>query len=65
MIFAGNRKRAIKMYKDLLRQWILKNYATILKLDVEPFNDLLELQKKKDRLLIELEAVNGALGVSA
>ena len=30
VIFAGNRTRAIQMYKDLNRQWLLKNYRHVL-----------------------------------
>lgn len=65
VIFAGSRSRAIKMYKDLLRQWILKNYDVMLGLNVEPYNDLKHLQEKKARLEAELKAVCGALGASA
>lgn len=32
VIFAGNRARAIQMYQDLNRQWLLKNYQSVLKL---------------------------------
>jgi hypothetical protein len=30
VIFAGTRARAVQMYKDLIRQWLMKNYATVL-----------------------------------
>lgn len=33
VVFMSTRKRATNFYKNLIRQWILKNYATILKLD--------------------------------
>lgn len=34
VLFAGTRTTAIEMYKGLIRQWILKNYVSILKLEV-------------------------------
>lgn len=33
VIFAGNRARAIQMYRDLNRQWLLHNYKKVLQLD--------------------------------
>lgn len=72
VIFAGSRKRAIKMYKDLIRQWIMKNYITILGLDKPPYDDTEFLQNrltKIDTQIAELEeskkATLEALGVVA
>lgn len=31
--FAGSREKAIKAYRNIVRQWIMKNYVKILKLD--------------------------------
>lgn len=64
VLFAGTRKNAIELYMSLIRQWLRQNYATILKLDVEPYSDEAELLKKKAMLEAEYEAVCGALGVS-
>jgi hypothetical protein len=41
-----------------LKAWLRLNYASILKLDVEPYNDLVYLKTKKARLEAELHAVN-------
>lgn len=64
VLFAGTRKNAIELYKSLIRQWIRQNYSSILKLDVEPYNDVSELLKKKARLEVEYQAVCGALRVT-
>jgi hypothetical protein len=48
VIWAGTRAKAIQMYIDLNRQWIMKNYVKILGLDVEPYNDLKSLRDKLD-----------------
>lgn len=58
VLFAGTRTLAIKRYKGLLKAWLRLNYASILKLDVEPYNDLVYLKTKKARLEAELHAVN-------
>lgn len=63
VIFAGNRSRAIKMYKDLLRQWIIKNYDTVLELDKVTYDDLKALSEKKARLEVELQALNASLAM--
>jgi len=64
VLFAGTRKNAIELYKGLIRQWIKQNYASILKLDEKPYNDLSYMTTKKARLEAELKAVNNALGVA-
>ena len=61
VLFAGTRTLAIKRYKGLLKNWLRLNYASILKLDAEPYNDRLELLKKKCLLEEELKAVDSAL----
>jgi hypothetical protein len=33
VLFASTRKRAINIYLNLIRQWILKNYTVVLMLD--------------------------------
>jgi len=33
VIFAGAREKAIKIYKDLIRQWLMKNYVNVLRLN--------------------------------
>lgn len=72
VLFAGTRILAVTRYKGLLKGWLRLNYACILKLDIEPYDDRAELLKKKaaieeKRALIDAEyqAVCGALGVSA
>lgn len=65
VIFAGSRDRAIKMYKDLIRQWLLKNYSTVLGLDKDLYNNEEFLKTKKARLEAELLYVNDALGALA
>ena len=37
IIFAGTREKAIKMYQDLIRQWLLKNYLIVLCLVENPY----------------------------
>jgi hypothetical protein len=61
VLFAGTRKLAIQRYKGIIKAWLRLNYAFVLKLDVEPYNDLKTLQDKKSRLEVELHAVNGSL----
>jgi hypothetical protein len=65
VIFAGNRNRAIQMYKDLIRQWLIKNYSTVLGLDKKPYDDIEFLRTKKAMLEAELAYVNDALKVTA
>lgn len=65
VIFSGSRPRAIKMYRDLLRQWLLKNYDTVLGLNKIPYDDVEFLKTKKARLEAELAYVNDALKVVA
>jgi hypothetical protein len=48
VVWAGSRLRAVQMYTDLIRQWIMKNYVTLLHLDVVPYNDLKTLRNKRD-----------------
>lgn len=48
VIFAGNRARAIQMYLDLNRQWLLHNWMFVLKLrtqtgDIERAGSILEV----------------------
>lgn len=48
VLFAGTRTMAIEMYRGLIRQWILRNYVSILKLgmqigDIERAGSLLEV----------------------
>jgi hypothetical protein len=68
VIFAGTRLNAIKTYQALIRQWLIKNIDTVLKLNVAPYSDLDYLEEKKARLELEkdkleadLEAVNASL----
>lgn len=35
VLFAGTRTMAIEMYKGLIRQWLLKNYQSVLKLGMQ------------------------------
>ncbi len=61
VIWAGTRARAIQMYKDLIRQWIMKNYPRVLGLDKLVYDDYTALARRKDRLEVELLAVNASL----
>lgn len=61
VIFAGSRGRAIKMYKDLLRQWVIKNYTTVLGLGAEPYNDAKALSDKIAYHEAELLALRASL----
>lgn len=61
VIFAGSRKRAIKMYKDLLRQWLMKNYVSLLGLDKVRYDDRAALINKIAYHEAELEALNASL----
>lgn len=63
VIFAGTRKNAIEIYKALIRQWIIKNYVTILKLDSKPYDDEATLLRKKAELEANLTAVNHSLEI--
>lgn len=65
VIFSGSRDRAIKMYRDLIRQWLLKNYDVVLGLNKTPYDDLKYLETKKAQLEAELSYVNDSLGVEA
>ncbi len=61
VVFAGTRLNAIKTYKALVRQWLIKNIDFVLSLNVEPYNDRVFLEEKKARLEAELQAVNASL----
>jgi len=50
VVFAGTRAKAIKIYKDLIRQWLMKNYIKVLGLN-EP-NKLIG----EDRYYLEFKA---------
>jgi len=63
VIWAGTRNRSIQMYKDLIRQWIMKNYSDILLLNEMPYDDKKFLLRKEAMLLEELKAVRASLGV--
>jgi len=60
VIFAGNRARAIKMYKDMIRQWLIKNYPIVLKLDRVVYNDLKVISEKIAYHEAELQALNAS-----
>jgi hypothetical protein len=61
VLFAGTRKNAIELYRGLIKQSVIKNYTSILKLDVEPYDDLVYLKTKQARLESELQAINASL----
>jgi hypothetical protein len=61
VVWAGTRLMAINMFKALNRQWLIKNCPTILKLNVEPYNDRLFLETKIAQLEAELHAARASL----
>lgn len=61
VLFCGTRKNATETYKALIRQWLIKNYVSMLGLDVEPYNDRVFLEKKILQLETELEAARSSL----
>ena len=61
VIFAGTRYNAIEVYKALIRQWLIKNYVSILGLDVEPYNDRAFLETRIAQLEAELQAARASL----
>jgi len=63
VVFAGTRYNAIETYKALVRQWIIKNYDTILGLNTVPYNDEAFLKERLARLEVEIQATKAALGV--
>lgn len=65
VIFAGTRLNAIKIYKALVRQWIIKNYVTLLKLDENPHDDISYLQEKLTRLELEVKTTRHELCLKA
>lgn len=60
----GSRKEATLAYQIDLRQWVVENYVTLLKLDEKPYDDIRHLQTKKAILEAELQAVNHSLAVT-
>jgi hypothetical protein len=64
VIFAGTRKNAIEVYKALIRQWLIKNYVSMLGLDKGPYDDVEHLKNKKAMLEAELLAVNSSLAAT-
>jgi hypothetical protein len=63
VVFCGTRKNAIEMYKVLVRQWLIKNYVTVLGLGKKPFDDEEFLKNRLARLEVEMEATRSALNV--
>lgn len=61
ILFAGTRKNAIELYRGLLRQWLRLNYASILKLDVEPYNDEAKLKERLFKAKAEVQAAEHSL----
>lgn len=61
VIFAGTRLNAIKTYKALIRQWLIKNIHVVLKLNVAPYNDRVFLENKIAQLEVELLAAKNSL----
>lgn len=61
VLFAGTRKNAIELYMGLVRQWVRLHYASILKLDIEPYSDLRFLQEKEARIEVELRALKASI----
>lgn len=61
VLFCGTRLNAIKTYKALIRQWLIKNIHIVLKLDVGPYNDRVFLETKIAQLEAELEAARASL----
>ena len=61
VVFCGTRKNAIEMYKVLVRQWLIKNYVTVLGLGKKPFDDEEFLKNRLARLEVEIEATRSAL----
>ncbi len=61
VIFAGTRYNAIEVYKALIRQWIIKNYVSILGLDKLVYDDHAELTKKIAYHEAELLALKSSL----
>ena len=60
----GSRKEATLAYHVDLKQWVVENYITLLKLGEKPYDDLEYLKTKKAQLEAELSYVNDALGVA-
>ena len=60
-MFCGTRKNAIEMYKMLVRQWLIKNYVTVIGLDKKPFDDKEFLKNRLALLEVEIEATRSAL----
>lgn len=66
VIFCGTRYNAIEVYKALIRQWIIKNYKSILGLDKVQYDDRAALINKIAYHEAELEALNASLaGIDA
>jgi len=61
VVWAGTRLMAIKMFKALNRQWLIKNCPTILKLNTEPYNDRAFLENRIAQLEVELQAAKASL----
>ncbi|MFA6728988.1 MAG: hypothetical protein WCS17_12365 [Prevotella sp.] len=61
VIFAGTRFNAIKIYKALIRQWLIKNYVSILGLDKLVYNDRAFLENRVAQLEAELHAARASL----
>lgn len=60
----GSRKEATLAYQIDLRQWVVENYVTLLKLDEKPYDDIEHLKTKKAMLEAELSYVNDSLNSS-
>jgi hypothetical protein len=61
--FCGTRHNAIQFYKSLIRQWCLKHYVGILKLDKLEYHDKMVLLQRKAELEESLKACNHSLEI--
>lgn len=61
VVFAGTRKNAIELYRGLIRQWLRQNYVSILKLDIQPYNDRKTIENKIAMHEAELLSLKGSL----
>lgn len=61
VLFAGTRLNAVKIYKSLIRQWLIKNYVLILGLDKQPYDDETFLKGRLARAEEEVKAARSSL----
>ena len=60
VVWRGSRDEACKAYREGIVEYLKLNYVKFLKLDVEPYNDLRELDRKIAQCEAELEALKGS-----